>query len=190
MIPTEIISFFESDHGYSLREDVLVWSRHYKNAISPHGRELSATESFAILFRYYAEFRSLVDYRLRTSGQFSRSFQFCKDYPRATELHFNLKSLGAGAFVQHGTNTWLFARSIGERFFVNQNVTVGQGRGGAPSIGDNVTIRTGAVVVGAIKIGSNVHIGANAVVDFDVPDGSRVYASRSVIVYPSDKPKG
>lgn len=41
--------------------------------------------------------------------------------------------------------------------------------GGKPTIGNNVTIYAGAVVVGGVSVGDNVVIGANAVVVKDVP---------------------
>lgn len=43
---------------------------------------------------------------------------------------------------------------------------------GAPDIGDNVDIGTGAKLLGNIRIGNNVIIGANAVVISDVPNNS------------------
>lgn len=64
---------------------------------------------------------------------------------------------------------------IGKNCEIFQNVTIGsnrklkQGRE-MPSIGDNVIIYAGAVVVGGIKIGNNVVIGANSYVDYDVSD--------------------
>lgn len=39
-----------------------------------------------------------------------------------------------------------------------------------PTIGNNVFIGTGAVIVGKIKIGDNVIVAANSVVTKDVPD--------------------
>lgn len=64
---------------------------------------------------------------------------------------------------------------IGSHCEIFQNVTIGSNRkkvGGRfmPTIGDNVSIGSGAVVVGAIHIGKNVIIGANSYVDKDVPD--------------------
>lgn len=53
---------------------------------------------------------------------------------------------------------------------MHQNVTVGWGKEGKPTIGDNVRIYTGSVVAGKIKIGNNVRIAANTVVRHDVPD--------------------
>ena len=50
--------------------------------------------------------------------------------------------------------------TIGNRYS-NDNVT---------TIGDNVNIGTGAVIIGKISIGNNVRIGANAVVLENVPN--------------------
>lgn len=66
---------------------------------------------------------------------------------------------------------------IGEKVLIGQNVTIGSKskiEPGAPKIGNNVYIATGAKVLGNITIGNNVMIGANAVVTKDVPDGSLV----------------
>lgn len=64
-------------------------------------------------------------------------------------------------------------------------VTIGQAnRGklkGAPTIGDQVWIGTGAVVVGNITIGSNVLIAPNSFVNMDVPDYSLVIGNPAVI---------
>lgn len=66
---------------------------------------------------------------------------------------------------------------IGKNCTIYQNVTLGrknQDEDFAPSIGNNVTIYSGAKVIGNVKIGNNVVIGANSVVTKDVPDNSVV----------------
>lgn len=69
---------------------------------------------------------------------------------------------------------------IGNNCIIFQQVTIGSvtlrdSRGkGAPVIGDNVYIGSGAKIFGAVKVGNNVRIGANAVVYKDVPDNSVV----------------
>lgn len=57
---------------------------------------------------------------------------------------------------------------IGENCIIHQNVTIGLGKDGCPTIGSNVRIFSGAVVIGKITIGDNAIIGANAVVTKDV----------------------
>ena len=89
--------------------------------------------------------------------------------------------IGAGLLIEHGNSTILQAESIGENLWVNQNVTVGFGRGGQPVIGNNVRIGTGAVVLGGITIGDNVNIGANAIVVDDVPSDCTVCSPKATI---------
>lgn len=90
--------------------------------------------------------------------------------------------LGKGLFFQHGFSTIVNARSIGNYCFINQQVTIGDSTGNEdiPTIGNNVRICAGAIVVGNINIGDNVTIGAGAVVYKDVPSNSVVvpYHSR------------
>ena len=64
---------------------------------------------------------------------------------------------------------------IGDNCEIFQNVTIGSNRKEKngrymPTIGNNVSIGSGAVVVGAITIGDNVTIGANSYVANDVVD--------------------
>jgi serine O-acetyltransferase len=69
---------------------------------------------------------------------------------------------------------------MGARCTILQNVTIGErysppGDHSYPTIGDDVTIGAGAVVLGAISIDSGAMIGANSVVLANVP-------SRAVVV--------
>ena len=68
---------------------------------------------------------------------------------------------------------------IGDRARIMQGVTLGHGRGGSPTIGDDVFIGANAVIVGGITIGDRVSIGANSVVTFDVPSDSLVRAPKA-----------
>lgn len=181
MIPEEVIDCLFSDEGESLRKDILVWSNHYKSSIQNYCDINSISSCLEQLFRSYPEFRSLFDYRVRRMGRVKNK-NIAPQFSRRINLNLNLRELGGGAFIQHGSSTWIFAKSIGENLFINQNVTIGQGKGGVPKIGNNVSIRTGAVVVGNICIGDNVVINANAVVNFDVPDNAKVYAQKSVVI--------
>ncbi|MDQ3440671.1 MAG: hypothetical protein M3478_10020, partial [Planctomycetota bacterium] len=69
---------------------------------------------------------------------------------------------------------------------VMHNVTAGTNMTeGAPTIGNDVFIGCGAVILGDIKIGDGVRIAANSLVVSDVPSGAmamgvpaRVYAGR------------
>jgi serine O-acetyltransferase len=65
---------------------------------------------------------------------------------------------------------------IGRRCRILPHVVVGgrggEGRTGAPQIGDDVLIGTGAKILGAVTIGDGARVGANAVVIEDVPAGA------------------
>ncbi len=64
---------------------------------------------------------------------------------------------------------------FGDHCILRSGVVVGLQRTdepGAPIIGNNVDVGTGAKLLGRITIGNNVLIGANSVVITDVPDNS------------------
>ena len=69
---------------------------------------------------------------------------------------------------------------IGENCTIFQHVTIGSNtlsdtlHPGAPIIGDNVYIGSGAKLVGGVSVGNNVRIGANCIVFKDIPDNSTV----------------
>ena len=65
---------------------------------------------------------------------------------------------------------------IGSNCTIFHQVTIGEGKGGAPIIGDNVLIGAGAKIIGNVRIGSNSRIGVNAVVVHDVPENSIITA--------------
>lgn len=91
-------------------------------------------------------------------------------------------NIGKGFFIQHGNSTIVHASSIGDNCWVNQNVTIGDNGRGIPTIGNNVRIGTGAVVLGPITVGDNVIIGANATVVKSVPANCTVVPSPSYII--------
>lgn len=94
------------------------------------------------------------------------------------EIHPDAK-IGHGLFIDHGSGV-----VIGETTEIGENVTLYQGvtLGGTgfqsgkrhPTIGDNVTIGSGAKLLGPIEVGHGAKIGANSVVVEDVPPRSTV----------------
>lgn len=99
---------------------------------------------------------------------------------RTKDCYLHSNAMG-GVRIVHGFSSIVVAESIGRNFEFYQNVTVGWGREGKPTIGDNVHIYAGAVVAGKITIGNNVRIAANSFVRCDVPDNSLVYGNPAVI---------
>lgn len=78
--------------------------------------------------------------------------------------------------LPHGLNGIIVSHNavIGADCTIFHQVTIGEGRGGAPTIGDNVLIGAGAKIIGNIRIGNNVKIGAGCIVTCDVPDDATV----------------
>lgn len=88
--------------------------------------------------------------------------------------------IGEGSRIEHHGLGCVFHQKvvIGRNCKIFQNVTIGARwpksgmKDGVPSIGDNVQIGAGAVILGPIRVGDNSCIGANAVVLSDVPENS------------------
>jgi serine acetyltransferase len=184
-LPVAAEDFLRSSDGALLAEDVACWAEWYNTASWYAGQGVSVTETslpfhLQALFLALAEFRSLFDYR--TLGRPTVGHRQHQDtLRRATELYISSPSIGPRFRIQHGQNTSILANEIGADFWINHNVTVGSNRG-VPSVGNKVTIRTGAVVVGPIKIGDNVDITANAVVATNVPPNTIAYAASTIYV--------
>ena len=88
-----------------------------------------------------------------------------------------IAQIGYGLYLPHPLDIVVHKDAvIGNNCVISQGVTIGDvkrgDRVGVPSIGDNVFIAPGAVVIGKIKIGNNVAIGANSVVNIDLPDNA------------------
>lgn len=71
---------------------------------------------------------------------------------------------------------------MGKNCMVNQCVTTGWSHEVVPTIGNNVWIAAGAVVIGPITIGDDVIIGANSVVTKDIPSHSIVAGNPGKII--------
>lgn len=107
---------------------------------------------------------------------------------------FNNSSMGTclheGAFFKtppnlpHGLYGIIVSKNaiIGANCTIFHQVTIGEGKGGAPEIGDNCYIGAGAKIIGNIVIGDNVKIGANCVVVEDIPDNCTVVLEKPRVI--------
>lgn len=86
--------------------------------------------------------------------------------------------------MPHGFNGVHISRFsiIGKNCSIYQNVTIGQGTGGAPIIGDNCFIGANSVIIGKITVGNNVKVGAGAIVVDSIPDNAVVVAPKARII--------
>jgi serine O-acetyltransferase len=87
--------------------------------------------------------------------------------------------IGRELFIDHGSGVVIGETAeIGERVTLYQGVTLGgtgfQRGKRHPTLGDNVTVGSGAKLLGPIAVGDGAKIGANTVVVEDVPPGSTV----------------
>lgn len=96
-------------------------------------------------------------------------------------------TIGKGFFCDHGMGVVIGETAIiGNNAVLYHNVTLG-GTGKHPgkrhpTVGDNVLIGTGAILLGPITVGNNVRIGANSFVLMrDIPDNCTVAGTPAVI---------
>jgi len=94
------------------------------------------------------------------------------------EIHPAAK-IGREFFIDHGSGVVIGETAeIGERVTLYQGVTLGgtgfQRGKRHPTLGDNVTVGSGAKLLGPIAVGDGAKIGANTVAIEDVPPGATV----------------
>ena len=153
----DVATVFEADPAARSYLEVLicypglhaVWAHHFSHWLWRHGMRLLA----------------------RLNSQFARLFTGIEIHPGA--------ELGQRLFIDHGTGT-----VIGETAIVGNDVTLYQGvtLGGTgkekgkrhPTLGNNISIGSGAKLLGNITIGDNCRVGAGSVVLRNVPANSTI----------------
>jgi serine O-acetyltransferase len=142
-------------------------------------RDPAARSILEIIF-CYPGFHAIINHRLahflylRKMYFLARMVSHISRFLTGIEIHPGAV-IGEGLFIDHGSGI-----VIGETAEIGDNVTLYQGvtLGGTgkekgkrhPTIGNNVTISTGAKVLGSFTVGDNVKIGAGSVVLNTVPD--------------------
>jgi serine O-acetyltransferase len=107
-----------------------------------------------------------------------RAISFTSRAVTGIEIHPAAK-IGTEFFIDHGSGVVIGETAeIGDRVTLYQGVTLG-GTGFArgkrhPTIGDDVTIGSGAKLLGPVNVGHGAKVGANTVVIEDVPANSTV----------------
>jgi serine O-acetyltransferase len=78
--------------------------------------------------------------------------------------------IGAGLRLYHPIGVVIGPDVVmGTNCSVQQNVTLGYGGFGSPTLEDDVFVGPGAVILGGITVGQGARVGANAVVTTDIP---------------------
>jgi serine O-acetyltransferase len=107
-----------------------------------------------------------------------RTIAFASRAVTGVEIHPAAR-IGADFFIDHGSGVVIGETAeIGDRVTLYQGVTLG-GTGFArgkrhPTVGDDVTIGSGAKLLGPVTVGRGAKVGANTVVIEDVPANSTV----------------
>ncbi len=134
---------------------------------------------FAYLSGALPEFRNLVHYRLRSSPLLLRVLLRVVYRPEPT-LTLDATRIGPGFFIQHGFATVVFAEVIGSHCWINQQVTIGYDSRGKPTLGDDVRVGAGAMVIGPITLHDGATVGVNATVVHDVGPGETMVAPLAI----------
>ena len=154
--------------------DIKAWGK-YRDFVDTE----RIVRSLFLLLIFQNEFRTQFTLRLGTVGNFLLVLNGLGGNADLVKC----KNIGEGFVLMHGIGTVFNAASkIGKNCTVLHNVTIGAGRGGAPTLGDNVYVEAGALIIGGVKIGDNVKIGAGAIVAEDVPSNSTVVCDKARII--------
>ncbi len=144
-------------------------------------RDPAARSKWQVLL-LYPGVRAVLSYRLahrlHNKGHYFLADWISKRARRKTGIEIHpAAQIGKGLFIDHGMGV-----VIGETTIIGENCTLYQGvtLGGTgkdkgkrhPTIGNNVTIGSGAKVLGPFTVGDNSKIAANAVVLNEIPPNS------------------
>jgi serine O-acetyltransferase len=94
-------------------------------------------------------------------------------------------SIGPGFVLTHpvGSGSWA---TVGRNLRMNGMCQLGTTADGAPTVGDDVYLGAGSMVIGPVQIGDGAVVGAMALVTTDVPPGHRAVGVPARILPPKE----
>lgn len=170
-----IFLYLACDEKNELNEDIIAQTIRLKSI-----HKIPILVKFLYLLVADSFFHELVKYRCRNTK--IRHLFIFKD--KGFYIPYDTKIAG-GITWNHPFSTILNAKRIGRGVHVKNNITIGNKNDDEnmrPTIGDNVYIGAGAIIIGNIVIGNNVIIGAGAVVVKNVPDESIIVGNPSYVI--------
>ena len=131
-------------------------------------------------------------HKLYLQGEFSKANEISQEARRETgiEIHPGAK-IGRRCYIDHGTGVVIGETAeIGDDVLMYHGVTLGGLKNARvkrhPTVGNNVLIGAGAILLGNITIGNFCKIGANSVVLDDVPDDCTAVGAPAKIIKHKD----
>lgn len=119
---------------------------------------------FEILYRkteYHFNNRDSIFHRLAYMIYYFRFRRQC--IKRCSEFPLNV--FEEGLVIWHGYNIIINGNArVGRNFSISANCCIGQAHNEYPTIGNNVEMSLGSIIIGGIKVADDVTIGAGAVV--------------------------
>ena len=157
-----------------------------------------AARSVLEVICYYPGLHALWFYRLahflwrRKLRFLARFISHINRFLTGIEIHPGAK-IGRRFFIDHGAGVVLGETAeIGDDVLMYQGVVLGgttlEKKKRHPTIGNNVIVGTGAVVLGAITIGNSARIGSGSVVVSSVPSGATVVGIPGRVVEDRQQP--
>lgn len=142
----------------------------------------SKMERFAYLCKYFISdrgFRAIFLYRMCRFHYYNGNkvlyafFRFFNFILNPIEISVTTE-IGMGLYIMHPQCIVIGGGKLGNNIDIAQGVTIGlkDKENEYPSIGDNVHLGAGCMILGDINIGDNSRVGANAVVITDIPKNS------------------
>ena len=127
-------------------------------------------------------------HKLYLQGEFSRANEISQKARRETgiEIHPGAK-IGRRCYIDHGMGVVIGETAeIGDDVLMYHGVTLGGLKNARvkrhPTVGNNVLIGAGAILLGNITVGNFCKIGANSVVLDDVPDDCTAVGAPAKII--------
>lgn len=159
----------------------LDYKRWYPNDSSISVYNFQKTPQLIAMLLYRIS-RALYISDLESGGGVKDSYSLLARHIGQIELFYSA-DIGKGFKINHGVGSVVGARcKIGDNCIIHQNCTIGDRKGGRPTIGNNVIIYAGAMILGDITIGDNSIIGANSVVTKSCPPNSILVGTPAKIV--------